>query len=140
VLLAGTGFGSFFYLRSANRSGSVAAIAFVTRAVVRADWWFTTPAGIIQPLTGFWLLMEAGYPLHATWIWLSLALYVLAGLCWVPVLCYQLHMARMAAEADRQGQALPDLYWHYARRWEGLGYPAFGAMLLIYGLMVMKPT
>ena len=140
VLLAGTGFGSYFYLLCTVRTRSVPAIAVVGRLVVRADWWFTTPAGVIQPLTGFWMLMKAGYPLHATWIWLSLVLYVLAGLCWLPVLWYQLRMARMATDAERAGQPLPPLYWRHARRWELLGYPAFAAMLAIFALMVMKPA
>jgi uncharacterized membrane protein len=33
----------------------------------------------------------------------------------------------------------PALYWRYARWWEGLGYPAFVAMLAIFYLMVAKP-
>jgi uncharacterized membrane protein len=62
VLLVGTGFGTAFYLFFANRSGSVEAIAVVSRLVVRADWWFTTPAVIIQPLTGAYMLHVAGFP------------------------------------------------------------------------------
>lgn len=47
VLLVGTGLGSAFYMFFANRSGSVAAQAVVSRLVVRADWWFTTPCVVI---------------------------------------------------------------------------------------------
>jgi uncharacterized membrane protein len=32
------------------------------------------------------------------------------------------------------------LYTHYARRWKGLGYVAFAAMVVVYYLMVAKPT
>ena len=39
VLLLGTGFGTAYYLYFANRSRDVAALAVVTRLVVRADWW-----------------------------------------------------------------------------------------------------
>lgn len=53
VLMVGTGLGSAFYLFFANRSGSLEAQAVVSRLVVRADWWFTTPTVIIQPATGF---------------------------------------------------------------------------------------
>lgn len=60
VLMVGTGFGSAFYMFFANRSGSVAAQAVVSRLVVRADWWFTTPAVIFQPLSGLWLVQQAG--------------------------------------------------------------------------------
>src|ERR1700761_8637158 len=61
VVLVGTGFGTAFYLFAANRSGSVEAIAVVSRLVVRADWLFTTPAAIAQPITGFLLIHKSGF-------------------------------------------------------------------------------
>nr|WP_312988156.1 DUF2269 domain-containing protein [Comamonas koreensis] len=140
VLMVGTGFGSAFYMFFANRSGNVAAQAVVSRLVVRADWWFTTPAVIIQPISGWALMVMAGWPWHTPWLLLSMALYVLAGLCWLPVVAMQIRMARLAANADAQGQPLPDEYRRLARRWEALGYPAFVAMLGVYYLMVNKPT
>ena len=73
TLMVGTGFGSAFYLFWANRSGSVAAQAVVGRWVIKADWWFTTPAVIFQPLSGLWLAQHLGWPLSATWLWLALA-------------------------------------------------------------------
>ena len=139
VLLVGTGFGTAFYLFFANRSGSVEAIAVVSRLVVRADWWFTTPAAIVQPLSGAWMIHQAGYPLDALWLKASLALYLLAGVCWLPVVWLQIRMGRMALAARAAGAPLPAQYWRYARRWELLGYPAFIAMLAVYWLMVHKP-
>ena len=140
VLMVGTGFGSAFYMFFANRSGNVAAQAVVSRLVVRADWWFTTPAVIIQPLSGWAMMVMAGWPWHTPWLLLSMALYVAAGLCWLPVVAMQIRMARLAANADAQGQPLPDEYLRLAGRWEALGYPAFVAMLGVYYLMVNKPT
>ncbi len=35
---------------------------------------------------------------------------------------------------------LSPLYTRYLGWWERLGYPAFGAMLVIYYLMVVKPA
>lgn len=140
VLLVGTGFGTAFYLYFANRSGSVAAIAVVSRLVVRADWWFTTPAVIVQPLSGAWMVYAAGYPLDALWIKASLALYLLAGACWLPVVWYQVRMGKLALAAHAAKTALPPLYWKYAQRWELLGYPAFVAMVAVYWLMVHKPA
>ena len=139
VFLVGTGFGTAFYLFFANRTRSVEAIAVVARLVVRADWWFTTPAGVLQPISGAWLICAAGFPLNALWIKASLALYALAGICWLPVVWYQLKMARMAVAAHETRSDLPPEYWRYARKWELLGYPAFAAMAVIYFLMVMKP-
>jgi len=140
VLLVGTGFGSAFYLFFANRSGSVAAQAVVSRLVVRADTWFTTPAGIVQPITGVAMAMMAGWPLSTPWLAASIGLYGLAGLCWLPVLWLQWRMAAIARDAAAQGTPMPALYNRYARWWEALGYPAFVAMLAIYYMMVHKPA
>jgi uncharacterized membrane protein len=140
VLLVGTGLGSAFYMFFTNRSGSIAAQAVVTRLVVRADWWFTSPTVILQPLSGFTLAYLAGWSLATPWIALSLALYVLAGTCWLPVVWLQLRMAEMAQTAVAQGSALPDRYHRYALWWERLGYPAFIAMGMVFFLMVNKPA
>lgn len=140
VVLVGTGFGTAFFFFFANRSGSVAAQAEVARLVVRADTWFTTPAVIVQPATGLLLAHMAGWPLATPWIAWSIALYLLTGACWLPVVVLQVRMARMAREAVRTAQPLPPTYWRCARWWEALGYPAFAAMLVVYWLMVSKPA
>ncbi|AVA37788.1 MULTISPECIES: DUF2269 family protein [Cupriavidus] len=139
VVLVGTGFGTAFYLFFANRSGSTEAIAVVSRLVVRADWWFTTPAVIVQPLSGAYMLHLAGYPLSSLWIVASAALYLFAGACWLPVVWYQIRMSRTAMAAHERGTPLPASYWRDARRWEYLGYPAFAAMVAVFALMVFKP-
>lgn len=140
VLMVGTGFGTAFYLFFVNRSRSVEAIAVVSRLVVKADWWFTTPAVIVQPISGAYMIHAAGFPLDSLWIVASLGLYALAGVCWLPVVWYQIKMGRMAIAAHEQEKPLPDAYWAYARRWEALGYPAFSAMVVVYFLMVLKPA
>lgn len=140
VLLAGTGFGSAFYLFFANRSDSLEARAVVARLVVRADLWFTTPAVIVQPATGVWLAHTAGWPLTTPWLLASLLLYVLAGACWLPVLWLQLKMAREVDSALAQGRPLSAQYLRWQRTWEWLGYPAFAAMLAVFFLMVNKPS
>lgn len=141
VLLVGTGFGTAFYLFFVNRSGSVEAQAVVGRLVVRADWWFTTPAVIIQPLSGLWMAQQAGWPLSTPWLATALTLYALAGACWLPVVALQIRMAKTADLCRKQGQTtLPASYWRDARWWERLGYPAFAAMGLVFYLMVFKPS
>jgi uncharacterized membrane protein len=140
VLLVGTGFGTAFYMYFANRSGSLPAQAVVSRLVVRADLWFTTPAVIAQPLSGWLMAREAGWALSTPWIATALALYLLAGVCWLPVVWLQARMASMAHDAWVRGQPLPSRYWRMARWWEALGYPAFLAMAAVFGLMVFKPT
>jgi uncharacterized membrane protein len=141
VLLVGTGFGSAFYLYFVHRTRSVPAIAVVTRLVVRADWWFTTPAVLFQPASGIWLAHTAGWAWTSPWICASAILYIVAGACWLPVVWLQLELKEMARVAQAGGlRELPDRYWQYAKLWERLGYPAFLAMLAVYLLMVLKPS
>ncbi len=140
TLIMGTGLGTAFYLFVTNRSDSIPAQAVVSRWACKADWWFTTPAVIFQPLSGWWLAKQIQMPLDATWIWLSIGLFVFAGVCWLPVVILQLKMRDIAAVAFKNGSSeLPDRYWNLARRWEMLGYPAFTAVLIIFFLMVLKP-
>jgi uncharacterized membrane protein len=140
VLMVGTGFGSAFYMFMANRSNNLQAQLIVSRLVVKADWWFTTPAIIIQPATGIAMVYLAGWPMDANWLLWSYALYALAALCWLPVVWLQIRMRNMAAAADQFATPLPPIFWRYTKYWEALGYPAFIAMMLIYWLMVSKPT
>ncbi|MDO8385768.1 MAG: DUF2269 domain-containing protein [Polaromonas sp.] len=140
VVLVGTGFGSAYYMFFANRSRDVSAQALVSTLVVRADWWFTTPTVIIQPATGLALAYLAGLPFNTPWLAISIALFVFAGACWLPVVWLQIRMAAMARDAAQAGTELPDAYWRFARRWEWLGYPAFLAMLAVFYLMVVKPV
>ena len=140
TLLFGTGLGSAFYMFFTNRSGDVRAIAIVSRRVVWADWLFTTPTAIIQPVTGVYLTHLAGMPLTLAWIAWSIALFALAAACWLPVVWIQVQMARIAEKAVHEGTALPPLFWKYHAIWAALGVPAFTAFVIIFYLMVVKPT
>lgn len=140
VVLVGVGFGSAFYFYFINRTRDVSAIAEIARLVVRADYWFTTPAVIVQPLTGFWMVSMAGYSLTESWLLTTYALFLFAGMCWLPVVWLQIRMARMAQKAAQQGNDLPSRYWSYGRWWTALGMLAFPAMLAVFALMVFKPN
>ena len=138
VVLVGTGLGSAYYMFFANRSRDLAAQAVVTRLVVQADWWFTTPTVLLQPATGLAMVHLAGFPLSTPWIAASLVLYAVAGLCWLPVVWLQIRMQRIAEDAAARNAPLPVLYWRMARAWFWLGVPAFVAMVLVVALMVFK--
>ena len=140
TVLFGTGLGSAYYMFFASRTRDPRVIAAVVRYVVIADWLFTTTTIVFQPLTGFWMLHLSGIPWTSRWIIASLALYVLAGACWLPVVWLQLRMRDMAARASAEGAALPPLYWTYLRRWTALGVPAFVALVIVFWLMVAKPV
>jgi uncharacterized membrane protein len=139
TVLFGTGLGTAFSMWRADVSGDIKAVAVVSRNVVVADWVFTMPAVIVQPLTGFWLIHLLGLPMTSTWIWLSLALYVLIGCCWIPVVFIQMRVARLTGHLRDQGLALNADYRSLMRWWYGLGWPAFIAVIIIFWLMVFKP-
>ena len=140
ILLFGTGLGSAFYKFMTQRNGDVRAIAVTDRLVVLADWLFTTPTIIIQPLSGLAMLWLTGMPLATPWVALSFVLYFLAGACWLPVVWLQIRMRALAEQAVADAAPLPDLYRRYARAWFWLGVPAFAAMVAVVALMVFKPV
>jgi uncharacterized membrane protein len=139
TLLFGTGLGSAFYMLFTSLTRDVRAIAVVVRYVVIADWAFTTPTIVLQPLTGLYLIHVAGLPWNAAWIMWSVALYFLAGACWLPVVWMQIRMRDMAIEAARSGNELPPRYWSMLRLWVALGIVAFLALVIVFYLMVAKP-
>jgi uncharacterized membrane protein len=114
-------------------------IAAVGRSVVLADWLFTTPAVIVQPVTGIAMAWQAGLPLTTGWIALTFALYVLVGVCWLPVVWLQIELRAMGRASAATGAPLPERYYRFLRYWFLLGWPAFIAVLAIFYLMVLKP-
>ena len=138
VLLFGTGLGSAYYKWMADRSRDLAHIAVTNRHVVLADWCFTTPTVIFQPISGILMTSLAGIPLDTPWLLVSLALYGLAGACWLPVVWLQIRMQKMAEVALAADSPLPASYWRLARWWFWLGVPAFSAMVAVVVLMVFK--
>ena len=139
TFLFGTGIGSAWYMLFVTMSRDVRAIAVVARNVVIADWVFTATTAVIQPLTGFYMIHLAGYPMHSKWITWSIALYVLAGACWLPVVWIQMRLRDLSAEAARTNSELPPQYWRLFKIWVALGVPAFAAFVIIFWLMVAKP-
>lgn len=139
TVLLGTGAGIAFFFVRAHRTGHVPTIANVARDVVLADLLFTLTAVIVQPLTGVFLAIAAGYPLAAPWLVWSMVLYLLVGACWLPVVWLQIRMRRLAARAAAANEPLPAHYHRYYRWWFALGWPAFASVLAIFYLMVAKP-
>lgn len=140
TILFGTGIGIAFFKWITDRSGDVRAIRISAERTVLADWIFTTPAVIVQPLSGLAMAHLAGYPVVTGWVSYSIFLYAVAGCCWLPVLWLQFRMRALARVADDADTHLPALYWAYARGWFWLGVPAFIALLAVYWLMVAKPV
>lgn len=140
TFLFGTGIGSAFYMLFASRTRDPRVIAQVARLVVIADWAFTTPAIIVQPATGLWLVHIAGYPLSSRWLVVSIALYLLAGAAWLPVVWMQIRMRELARRAAEAGAPMPEAYYRMLRAWVALGVVAFVALVVVFWLMVVKPA
>ena len=139
AVLFGTGLAIAYFMLRAHLSRDVRAIAHTARQVVVADWLFTATAVAVQPVTGAWLWLEAGYPWDSPWLLVSVALFALTGACWLPVVWLQVRMRDMASAAALNGADLPAQYGRYFRLWFALGWPAFAAVLTIFWLMVFRP-
>ncbi len=138
TILFGTGIGSAFYLLCATLTRNVSAIAIVAQIVVVADTLFTATTVVVQPLTGFWLMHLMQLPLNTDWIFWSLALYVVAISCWLPVVWIQIQLRNIARASYATRSALPPRYWRLFYWWVALGIPALVCFLIIFYFMVAK--
>jgi uncharacterized membrane protein len=139
IIILGTGTGIAFFMLMAHRTGDAAFIACTARVVVIADALFTLSAVIAQPITGGILMMLSNTGFSERWLAVSLGLYVIAGLFWVPVIFMQLEMRDLARLAVEKEAALPPRYFALFRRWFAFGIPGFGSVMIILWLMVAKP-
>jgi uncharacterized membrane protein len=140
TVLLGTGAGIAFFMLMAQRTGRADLVAHVAGTVVVADTIFTASAVVVQPLTGALLAWQIGWSLTEGWIALSLGLYVLIGLFWLPVVWIQLRIRDLAREAAETGAPLPVEERRLFRIWFACGCPAFAAVLAILWLMVSRPA
>jgi uncharacterized membrane protein len=67
TIVFGTGIGIATFMFLGHLSPDPAARAFATRITVRADFLFTLPAVIVQPLSGAWLTPKGGPPALPGW-------------------------------------------------------------------------
>lgn len=139
TVLLGTGAGIAFFMVMARRTGDPRLIAHVSGTVVIADTVFTATAAIFQPITGYFLASSIGWSLSEGWIVLSLALYVLTGLFWLPVVRIQMRLRDIARLSASNGEPLPPQWFRLYRIWFACGFPAFFAVICIFWLMLTKP-
>jgi uncharacterized membrane protein len=140
IVLIGTGTGIAFFMLMAHLSRDAAFIARTAGVVVIADMLFTATAAVAQPITGYFLTREMGMSLTEDWIAASLALYVVTGLFWLPVVWMQARMRDLAATAVATGEPLPERYHRLFRIWFLFGFPGFGSVMAIFWLMIAKPV
>lgn len=139
TILFGTGLGTAFFMFRSRYTEDLREKFFAARTTVLADYFFTAPAVIAQPITGFWLIGLSGYHWRENWLLATFAIYIIAGLCWLPVVWIQIQLRRMVAHSLMSGEKLPTRYHQLFRIWFILGWPAFAGLVIVFFLMVMKP-
>jgi uncharacterized membrane protein len=133
TVLFGTGAGTAFFMLKAYLSRNDQAMKVTTNSVVMADWLFTTPAVVLQLVTGLWLTSRLNIALDSPWFIAVISLYLFVGLCWVPVVWIQIRIRNLIADGRPR-----DDYRKLMRAWVALGVPAFAAVIGIFYLMVAK--
>ena len=133
TVLFGTGIGTAYFMLRAYLSGHQTTLLHTSQHVVTADWLFTTPAVVVQLVTGLWLTHKLGIDFGSTWFRIVLGLYVFVGACWIPVVWIQIRVRNLLAS-----KAAPDQYRGLMHAWMLLGIPAFISVLILFYLMVSK--
>jgi uncharacterized membrane protein len=142
AVIFGTGFGIAFFTwfgyRKAVRLSDIGQLRGTMQLTVTADACITAPAVALQAASGLALQHVMGWPLASAWSAAVWSLFVLAGVCWIPVLVLQVAFRR---EAQRSASlaALPEHFHRWFRYWFVLGVAAFAAVIGIYWLMIAKP-
>jgi uncharacterized membrane protein len=139
TILFGTGIGIAFFMLRSYFTDNIHEKLYAARNTVLADYIFTLPAVIIQPVTGIWLVWYVGYGWIDVWLSATYAIYIAAGLCWIPVVWIQIQLKNMTLHAAQTGDALPPCYYKLFKIWFILGWPAFIGLVAVFFLMVMKP-
>lgn len=139
TVLFGTGMGIAFFMFRSHFTKDVHEKLYAARNTVLADYCFTLPAVIIQPLSGFWLISHGGFNGFDSWLVATYGLYLFAGACWLPVVWIQIELKKMLQIAAAKGTQLPARYDRLFKIWFMLGWPAFLSLIAVFYLMVTKP-
>jgi uncharacterized membrane protein len=140
TVLFGTGLGIAFTMLRSYFTDDLREKLFAASTTVLADYLFTAPAVIVQPLTGFWLIRLGGFDWRDRWLLATFAIYIVAGLCWLPVVWIQIRLKQMVSFSLSSGQPLPNRYRRLFLTWFVLGWPAFIGLVAVFFLMVAKPA
>ena len=139
IVILGTGTGIAFFMLMAHRSGDAAFIAKTAEIVVTADSCSRSRRCCCSLLPAALLMWLSATAITEGWLMAALALYVLAGLFWVPVIFMQIAMRDLARAAVAGNAPLPPRYFALFRTWFLCGIPGFGSVMAILWLMIAKP-
>lgn len=140
TILFGTGMGIAFFMFHSHFTDNIQEKYYASRNTVLADYLFTFPAVIAQPITGIALIHMGGYEWTDLWLMLTYVIYAIAGVCWIPVVWIQIQLKKMLCECVENGTELPERYNKLFKIWFLLGWPAFIGLVIVFFLMVFKPV
>lgn len=140
AILFGTGIGIAFFMYRSLYTSNIQEKFYAARNTVLADYIFTFPAVVIQPVTGMVLIDMADYDWTEFWLLATFMIYGIAGLCWLPVVWIQIQLKKMCKDALDSGSELPDRYRKLFKVWFLLGWPAFIGLVFVFYLMVARPV
>jgi len=140
VLFLGNIVVTAMWMAMAKRTRDANAINFACRAVIRADWMFTLPGIIMILVPGLLIMQPFGGMGAASWIDMSLTLFLASGIIWGAALIpLQKRMAELTREASELHMALSDRFYVVYRRWAMWGGIATILPFIALYLMVTKP-
>lgn len=137
AVLLGAALAGLLFAHRAARSGSAGQIASTFSSLVHLELWFIGSSAVLLPLSGLALARVGGWPIGQSWLLWSAGLYLVAALCWVPLLWLQIRIRNRARRALRDGLA-PELASLAAWRFR-LASLALLLLIAVYALMVVKP-
>ena len=86
------------------------------------------------------MIRIAGLNYLESWLVMTYVLYAIAAGCWLRVVMLQYRIRTLATTACANATPLPLAYFAAMRLWLLLGWPAFLSLVLIFALMVMRPS
>lgn len=140
TILFGTGIGIAFFMFMSWFTPNPHAKFYAAKNTVLADYLFTFPAAVVQPVSGIMMIYMAGFNWADLWLMATYIIYIIAGLCWLPVVWIQKQLMNMCKLAAENGTELPDKYYTLFKIWFLLGWPAFIGLVAVFYLMVAKPV
>ncbi len=139
TILFGTGIGIAFFMFRSYFTDDIDEKLYAARNTVLADYLFTFPAVVIQPISGAWLVWQGGYYWMDYWLFVTYMIYIFAGICWLPVVWIQIQLKNMLIQSIDDHAELPARYNKLFKIWFLLGWPAFISLVVVFFLMVFKP-
>jgi uncharacterized membrane protein len=126
------------WMSLARRSSNTEALRMGARGIMLTDAIFTLPGVILLILNGG-IIGTPYFRAHATWLFVSIALFVVSGILWGAVLIPIQRRLYTLMKATPGGASVPAEADQLLRKWFRFGGVAALLPLVTLVLMVLKP-